>query len=806
VAAADAAALLGLSSFSLGGHVLKVYDTYSHLTASGYAAALANAKVSGVYLNTGGSPVTLTAANMLALLALPKFHATTPLGASDSITVSDTAAHFAADFTTLQANSATLTGVSLMVNTSAIVTDAVLAELQTLGAASAGGVSLTVRDTAATIAANEFVQSSGSEPIIPTAWALSASASITLAQAETLGTTTGFTAGSYKLTVSQPTSTVITVQQANALGTLGSALVITGGGQLDVQGTVAQLSLLSANALSIVTPQITDTFANVAGLTSASSLLGGTITISDSEPVNATLASSFFNIIKVGAGAGIPAANVSFGSHVENVTDTYANLLSLTGIAAYSANPTLASAFTLGAADTVANLINPAHLSFLETLSSSTLSANSTTMAASAETLFLIENEIHFSKGTDTLTISDTPTNLLNANYSDGFALANTIHLSADGSTTAAGAETLLGESNFALTHVLTIEDTAANLLDGTLGAALATGGYPVGGSVVVELSGSTIVDATTATELADLPGFADPNHYLTITDDPAYLIASTAYTAENIAATVTIPSDEIVSAATVLKLSAVPNFTPGAYHLDLAGNDVADAATLGAIGTFGTSFNHETYSITMTADDISLTPAQYNSLQSDDVLTNGHLFGAVATMPTVTYAENNPGPTAVLTLSTPYAANGSYHLYDSTGTAVASTNATTGAATETVTYTDTANNFSLTETIGNGTASAPAVLLDTATITSAMTQQTGSFANVPGANTVAIGGGDYLPLYTTATLPGNIATSALVYDPTAHTLSLETPGEGPAILITLGGSSFPTALTTSEITVKTHS
>jgi hypothetical protein len=801
VTAADAAALETLTHFSLNSHTLVVYDTYSHLISSVYSSTYSWADVSGVYLNTSGGS-TLTTANMLALLALPHFAATTPGGSSDSITISDTAAHFASAFATFQTDAAQLTDVSYVVNTSATISDAVLTDLQTLGATAAGSVTVTVRDTAATIAANELTQSGITETITPTAWDLSASAVITLAQAETLGTTSGFSAGSYTLTVNVPTSTVITVAQANALGALGSALVLTGSGQLDVQGTVSQLSALSNAALSIVTPEITDTFVHVASLSNASGLAGGTITISDSEAVSATTASDFFGIIKVGNNAGFAAANVSFGTHTETVTDTIANLQTLTSMGAYTGNATLASAFTLGAADMVANLTTAGNLSYLEGLSSSTLSANSITTATSAENLALIENEIHFSKGSYTLTVSDTPTNLINPTYSDGITLANTLLLSADGSTNAAGAETLFENSKFSLTYILTIADTAANLLDGTLGTLLTSGDY--GTDAVVELSTATIVDATTATELAALSGFADPNHYLTISDDPAYLIASSATAAETIATRVTIPTDETVTAATVLKLSEVPNFTPGTHDLDLAGNDVADAATLAAIGSFGTSFNHETYSITMTADDINLTPAEYNSLQSDDIVTNGHLFGAVAATPTVSYAENS-SPTAVLTLTTPYAANGTYHLYNSTGSTVSSTNSTTGASTETVTYTDSAHNFSLTESIGSGTASAPVVLLDTATITDAIAATSTGYSAV--ASGVEVGMGEYLPLYTTATEPSSASSAILVYSPTTHVLSLVNVTTTDSVaLITLGGTTFPTALTASEIHVKTFS
>jgi hypothetical protein len=803
VTAADAAALESLSSFGLGGYTLSVWDTYTHLTSGIYQSALANQDVSAIYLQTNSTPITLTAANMLTLLALPNFHATNPGGTSSSITISDTAAHLSVAYATLLGDAAQLAGVGYVVNASATISDALLTELQTLGATAANAVSITVRDTAATIAANAPSQSEGGS-ITPAAWDLSASATITLSQAEILGAISSFSAGAYTLTVNQTGNTAISVTAANDLGNLGSALAITGGGHFDVQGTVAAVSALSNAALAIVTPQITDSFANIAALTSASALLGGTMTVNDSEAVSAATAEAFFGIIKVGNGAGIAAANVSFGTNVETVTDSIANLQTLTALPAYSGNSALAGAFTLGAADTVANLINASNTSFLEGLTSSTLAGSSTTTAANAEQLFIIANEIHFSKGSNALTVQDSAANLLNPTYSDGIGLANTLLLAGNDSTTAAGAETLLQNSKFDLTNVLTIADTPADLLDGTLGPLLSAGGY--GSDVVVELSSSTTVDATTATELAALTGFADPSHYLTISDDPAYLLASSALTAETLAETVTIPTNETVTAATVLKLSEIPHFTPGAHELILGANDVADAATLAAIGTMGSGFEANGYNITMTADDIGLSAAQYNSLLSDNIITNGHLFGAIAATPVVTNdTEVQLTSVRTLTLSAPYPANGTFQLYDSSGNAVSSSDAIVNGS-ETVGYTDSAHNFSLTETIGAGTASAPVVLLDTATISSAMTAQGGSYSTVTLPNSVHVGVNEYLPVYTTATLPVSFSTSALVYDPSAHTLSLATQGEQSISLITLGGTSHPSALTASEIYLKTFS
>jgi hypothetical protein len=60
------------------------------------------------------------------------------------------------------------------------------------------------------------------------------------------------------------------------------------------------------------------------------------------------------------------------------------------------------------------------------------------------------------------------------------------------------------------------------------------------------------------------------------------------------------------------------------------------------------------------------------------------------------------------------------------------------------------------------------------------------------------------VPLYTAGSVPG-LTAPALVYDPTAHVLYLDTPTNAPVALITLGGTSHPATLSTAEIVIKTY-
>jgi hypothetical protein len=801
VAAADAAALESLSNFGLGTYTLSVWDTYSHLTSGIYQSALANADVSAIYLQTNGAPVTLTAANMLTLFALPNFHATNPDATTNSITISDTAAHLSAAYTTLQADAAQLAGVTYVVNTSATVSDAVLGQLQSLGATAANGVQITVRDTATTIEAEAPGQSTGGS-ITPVAWDLSASATISLAQAQVLGSILNFSPGAYRLTVNHTGTNAISIANANDLGVLGSALSITGGGHFNVVGTIAQLSALNNGALAIVTPQIVDSFANIATLTNASPLLGGTVSVNDSEAVNAATAEAFFGIIKVGNGAGIAAANVFFGAHdTETVTDSIANLQTLTSLPAYSANPSLTGAFALGAADTVANLVNSANTSFLEGLASSTLTGNSITTAANAEQLFLLENAIHFSKGSYTLTVADTAAHLLAPANSDGIGIADSLQLVGPDSTNAEGAETLLSNTKFDLNAVLTITDTAANLLDGTLGPLLTHGDY--GSDVVVELTAPATLDATTATNLVALPGFADPSHDLTISDDPAFLISSTATAAEMLATSVTIPTDETVSAATIYALSQVPNFTAGAHHLLLAANDVANDATLVAIANLGSAYEPNGHTITMTQDETNLTSAQYAALQNDNIIPNGHQF-TTAAPPFVAVAYFSDGVHDEVSAAT--LSGALYDVANNVGVLVSSSESTgyPGPGDTSVSWTDQANTaYSVIEYL-HGANSLPIIDLSRAQISTFLGADPVSQTQLP--NSVYLSGIGYLPLYTTATAPSSFTTAILVYDPGSHTVNLETSSTNSLDLLILGGGqygTYPTSLTTGEFVSK---
>ena len=182
-----------------------------------------------------------------------------------------------------------------------------------------------------------------------------------------LGGLAGLSTGAYTLTLTGSNLNT-SVADANAIGQLGTAFHL-GGFHLAVNGTVTGLSALTAAAKLIVTPNITDTFSEIATLTVGDGLLSGAITVNDSEAVTTTQAAAFLALL---GGSGIPVASVNFGGHVESITDSQANIQSLTGSSAWTGNTSVHSDFYLVAADSVANLIDPSHTAALAAMNGTT--------------------------------------------------------------------------------------------------------------------------------------------------------------------------------------------------------------------------------------------------------------------------------------------------------------------------------------------------------------------------------------------------------------------------------------------------
>ncbi len=836
IAASDAAALEALGgSLNKEGFTISVSDTASHLTdtADGYLAAVSDTTlIDGVYLKTTGGTVTVTAAVAADLIGIPNFHKNPVGGGSNILIVQDTASHFDASYTTLLTDPGLFDHMYL--GTSATVNDAVYGELLGLGVDPANGeITLTVRDTATTIAANALSQLGGSPSITPIAWQLSASAAVTVAQAAVLGGLgglTGFSAGAFTLTLSASDLTA-SVSQANAIGRLGSAFHLSSY-VIDVPGSVQSLSGgsgLTVAALEVVTPQITDSFANIAQLSQSSGLLGGTIAVDDSGSATVAQATSFFGLIQVtNGGAGIPAANVSFNgfglssAQVETITDTLENIQDLTGLTSWRNNVSLQSDFHLEVADTVNNLINPSNTTALSGMHGTTLTGDQTTTAASLESLFTLETTIKFSLGAYHVSLQDTAADLLNPSYSDAIALATSLTLLGPDTVGAAGAETLMATGKLVLTGstILTISDTSSDLLDGVLGGAITGGGYT--SYVHVTLSDNETLDAQTAEALVSLPGYTAGANPLSIVDGASYLLNAANHQAEVDAGSVTLDGDAYVSATNAVSLVELPNFALDGNTLYLASNDYANAATLATlaglgsgfnlngntltmtqdasvtgsqlegIGAFGSSLHLNSHTLTLTQDALGLTPSEYAAVEADDVTLNGNVLSVIPTAVTVSEVSNT-----VQVAGTGMNGSG-VTLYSASGSVV-TTSSASPAFTVSAAESGSGINIAVTETYG-GVESAPIIVLEQTILTNVATTDGASFAT---SGQVQVGTNEYMNLYTAGSQPSNSANPFLVYDPSAHTLSFDATSASPIVLLTLGTATHPASLDPSEIFVK---
>lgn len=798
ITATDAQALEGLTSFNKEGYALSVWDSATHLTDSidGYLSAVSNQSViDHVYLRAPGGTATVTASTATTLFSIPHFSKSNPDASTNVLTVQDTAAHLGSAYNALSTNGANIDHI--VVSGSATVTDALFGELLSLQATAADGVAITVRDTASAIIAGAPAQTSGTQSIAPAAWMLSGSASVDETGIAYLGGLSGFSAGPYTLTLSQDAT--IGVADATAIASLGSAFRL-GTHHLYLPGSIADMAGLSAAAQAIVAPQITDSFSNIAQLLPSSGLLGGTITVNDSEAVTVTQASDFLALLKVGAGSGIPAANVDFAGHVETVTDTLGNIQTLTGASAWAQNAGVHADFSLVVADSVGNLIDPGNLAALSAMAGTTLSGDQTTTAANAETLFAVQSAIHFGLDGHALTVQDTAANLLDPANMDGVGMASVLLLSGSDSVTAAGAETLLSSGTFQINDpatTLTISDSSDALLDGSLLTAMQ--GWAYASHLQVELANAEVLDAQTAAQLVSLPHFTDTGD-LSIQDSASYLLNPNPaiLAAEQAATSVTLTGDETVSAATAAHLAAVPHFDLAGATLHLASDDFVDAATLQTIADFGLGFSADGHTLTMTQDAVSLTLNEYSSVQADDVLPNGHALSAIPESLSVTATGG------AIVVDGTGVDSAAVTLYDANGVSLATTTASPGFA---VTAADAGVNMALTETIGGNAAtgeSAPVVLLEQSVLEGlVITTDHTSFAASGGANSVQVGTNEYLTLYNAAAAPADPADPVLAYDAASHHLLLEANGQTPVTLVTLGGATTPTHLDASEILVK---
>ncbi len=305
------------------------------------------------------------------------------------------------------------------------------------------------------------------------------------------------------------------------------------------------------------------------------------------------------NLLASGNSAGIAIATAVSLTSAKQPSPPFMPRRSLHGFG-------LGSGATLVVSDTAANLLANLSAEAKATSVSLTGTANTVT-AAQAKTLAAL-NGFGLASGA-TLAVADTAANLLAAGNSAGTAIATAVSLTGANSVTAAQATTLAGLTGFALASgaTLVVSDTATNLL-----AIIDAAGVEIATSVA--LTGANAVDASQATSLANLNGFAlASGATLTVSDNAADLLANLAGAAKATSVTLTGTSN-IVTAAQAASLAALKGFvlTTGAT---LAVDDTAAQLSASIDKLSSLAVAGQISSIALTdSNPLTITYAQYTS------------------------------------------------------------------------------------------------------------------------------------------------------------------------------------------------
>ena len=492
---------------------------------------------------------------------------------------------------------------------------------------------------------------------------------LTVAQANTLATSKFVVGAGASLLISD-TATAILSGSAGVLK--GTGFTLTGQSNT---ATVAQSLLLAAKpGFSLASGATLE----VTGSASELLLSANTSGVAKATTVTLTGQSNSLNV----ANATLLAAKKGFnldGSATLVVTDSAANLLVSTAataltkatsvkisgigntITAAQAATFAASKFTLDSAggatlvvaDTAANIIGGDATGIAK---ATALSVTGTVTATQAETIY--NTTIPLLTGT-TLSISATAGDILDANNSDGVALAGTFTVT--GTATAAQAKGLADLSNFVLKSgtTLTIADTAANI-------ANATNAIGVGKASAFSVTGAAL--AADATILAGKTNFSlVSGTTLTIADTVAHIVDPANATGVAKANSVTLLANETATAAQATSLAAIKNFASSALLplvvIDTAANLLSLPNAAGVAKA--TTVKVKDANVGLTAAQLATLAAKPNfalfggaTLEVSDTATNLLSSGSttalntVATKVTLTGATNTVTAAQAATLS----------------------------------------------------------------------------------------------------------------------------------------------------------
>ena len=532
--AASAQALTSETGYTTDLHTLTIADS---------AAVLAN--LTGPVLAFAASEqvnvsATISAATAAALASLP--HLTEAAGVT--LAVQDTLANvLAAPAPALAVAASVRLVVGSIVNTDV----AHAAALAAIAGFSAGGSTITVSDTLShlsaantagwsSVAATHVVVDSpaalvagAASPLLASATSvtLTGPASVTASIAATLASLPNFV-GAGLLAVADTTSALIA--HTSALVGLECPVTVTDSAAVTTAeaASLAQIAGSSGAGFTFGGQFLTiaDTAADLLSLTPMQAGLAGSILLA----ANATLNAAQFATLR-----GLP--HVSLAGHTVTVSDTAANLASLSGDISMIVATNLSTGASVTAAvfvsltalpsfsaagnmlvitDTAPALLGISTLN-LSQAASATLSTDATVSANQAQTLL---TEPAFSTGGHQFVIADTAANILGLPHTLLIA-ATSLTLAGDQNVSASELTQLasIGIKFTEAGHSLTCVDTAANL------AMLSPAALALANAEL--LNTSSVVNAATAAALASLTAFS-PAHGVTIAvqDSAANLIA----------------------------------------------------------------------------------------------------------------------------------------------------------------------------------------------------------------------------------------------------------------------------------------
>jgi hypothetical protein len=670
------------------------------------------------------------------------------------------------------------------------------------------------------------------------------------------------------ITVARTDNVAVTVQQAQtlaAIGVTGSPAIADTAANLinpansTVLASASTVALSDNETVTAATAAQVEAALNTYGtLSSNLTASTGVLTLAASATVDAP---TLLAIANLGTHFSAGSNTLTLASGTSNLNLTIAqfntlqndnvalngNTVSITGsVAALAAfvqtpnwtnlSPALQLHYQLIASDTVANLDTleggGAHSSLVTSLHAIGLSQSDTTTVADANALAALgAGPLPFNNNGYSLTV----TGMAGVNdLSPAAKAAATVIQVSEGT-----AETLLnGGLTLGAWHTLLVVDSAANLVNvGLHNAILGNPSVPV----QVLLSTSSSVTAANLHILLALPNFSVGANELTLSNANPITVSGTelqqlaAFGSSGFGAggnTITVNSAATLNAAgvaalandaitlsgantaitvsdTAANLSALvlPGWlTAPTLTLSQAGSiTAAQLASLASLGVAHT-ITDPGYAVTLSDANVTLTPAQYAALDQGP-------NSIIANLAPSTYTVSAPLSNAatitdlhnVLSVSDANVPNATVKIYNEQGSLISATHE--GQSSFTITASDPADahgngQFFVVTEVTNGVESAPLVVLDEGAIQAAVAAAGATFANAGG---VTVAANEHLAVYTAGAVPQNLANPVLVYDPHAHTVSLDIPNSAPIVLVTLGTSTDPAALTAADFVVKHH-